>query len=189
MTKLLLEKGADAGSLSEDYDWRGCGSSRTAFDMASELGEEYVLLFLKHGADPNLETRTETHSMRTDGRSSKRLLHKAAESGSDELVDALIQARADITLRKTERYSNERGHNRDDSENALHIACRSGRAGAAARLLEEAARCGLGAGFVDAVRRSTLHQPSGVESPTDDPRQEGYVSPVVCVEVPPHARA
>jgi hypothetical protein len=182
MARLLLEKGAKPSALWEDYDWRGCGSSQTAFNMASRLGDDFVLLFLEHGADPNLESRTETHSMRTDGSKSWRLLHNAAEKGSAEILDALMKAGADITLMKTEKCSNERGYNCDNAENALHIACRGRHLAIAERLLEESARRGLN-GFADVLCRRTLHKPSNAVSPTDDPRSEGYVSPVVCVQV------
>jgi ankyrin repeat protein len=182
MTRLLLEKGAKPSALWEDYDWRGGGSSQTAFDMASTLGEDFVLLFLEHGADPNLVSRSAQHSMRTDGSKSWRLLHKASEEGSLTLVDALIKARADINLLRTEKFSNERGYNRDNAENALHIACRGRHLAIAERLLEESAERGLN-GFADVLCRRTLHKPSNAVSPTDDPRSEGYVSPVVCVQV------
>ncbi len=187
MTQFLLERGAQAGALLEDYDWRGCGSSRTAFERASKLGEDYVLLFLKHGADPNLESRSDTHSMRTDGSSSWRLLHRAVEQGSETLVDALLKAGADITLRQTEKYDNERGYNRDNSHNALHIACRRNHLAIAARLLDEAARRGLN-DFVDATCTHTVHKERNPGAPPpefDDPRREGYVSPVICVQVRP----
>ena len=50
------------------------------------------------------------------------------------------------------------------------------------RLLEESAERGLNS-FADVLCRRTLHKPSNAVSPTDDPRSEGYVSPVVCVQV------
>lgn len=166
---------------SAQSDWRGCGSTKTAFEMvlpAAMKDVELLELFLRFGGDPNTKSEQNVHSMRTDGRAIQYVLHKAVRNGNLEISRALLDAGAKVDSVASEHFSNERGFDRHMDETALHHACGGHQ--------PDVAMCALllarGAD-VNAVRKDLDQVSSGVESPTDDPRDPDFVSSVVCVPV------
>lgn len=131
---------------------------------------------LAAGADPNTRRVREVHSMRTDGRSEKSVLFNAVETRSLELARALLDAGARVDDPHTERFDNERGYNEDMEQTALHVAVRGGDVAMAALLIARGAN-------VNSWRRSLEQRDSGETGETDDPREAGFVSEVVCVPI------
>jgi len=127
LVRLLLEAGANLSAAEASYDWRGCGSSCSAWEMASNSGDvELVRLCLKHGGDPNVPSTRSRHSMRTDGSSKWFMLHTAVESQDKELVKVLLEGRANVDAVKSDVYHNERGYNQNYRATSLHIAAADG---------------------------------------------------------------
>ncbi|KAL6071212.1 hypothetical protein QOT17_006452 [Balamuthia mandrillaris] len=206
----LLEKGAKVNSKYESYDWRGCGSSQTAFELILSMAlsnEDGALLdaALRHGGDPNTKSVSNTHSMRTDGSSVTYPIHTAASTLSYDCIKALLDAKADVNVRHTAVYHNERGYNSNTSATALHKAI-----SAFARLPktqstssndyenegEDAEQAWnkkhkeglrviallLQAGAeIDAQRKELVQEHVEVNSPTDDPRDPAFIPSVRCV--------
>lgn len=194
----LLEANADVNAKRSYCDWRGCGSSSTAFEMILPHAMKDAKLmqdFLEAGADPNTVSISSVHSMRSDGGSRHAVIHTATHSGNHQVLRTLLDAKADANVAATERISNERGYDRDKSETCLHIACLKGDVKGAALLLAHGAD-------VNAERKELLHEDKTEEEMieelpdmpqkskngggkkkviTDDPRECGYVSPVRCV--------
>ena len=170
IVKMLLEAGADVNSKRSSYDWRGCGGSESAFDMVLEktglLGAGMLELCLAHGADPNMEKRSDRHSMRTDGSSSSRPLH-----GANAAVTAvLLQAGAQVDTPATEVYHNERGYNQDSRKTALHLAVERGDLDKVTLLVAYGAD-------VNAVATWIEHEDTGATNEVDDPRADDYELP------------
>eukprot|EP00406_Dinophysis_acuminata_P002497 CAMPEP_0179230330 /NCGR_PEP_ID=MMETSP0797-20121207/10782_1 /TAXON_ID=47934 /ORGANISM="Dinophysis acuminata, Strain DAEP01" /LENGTH=370 /DNA_ID=CAMNT_0020937403 /DNA_START=92 /DNA_END=1204 /DNA_ORIENTATION=- len=177
----LIGAGADVNALCRQYDWRGCGCSQSAFEMALPhclQDPDLLEVFLAAGADPNTQRRQDRHSMRTDGRSLEHVLHQVVGGGNLEVARALLDRGAEVDAVASERFSNERGFNRHTEETSLHRAC----GGAKADIAMCALLLARGAD-VNAVRKELEHEDSGQESTTDDPRDPEYESPVVCVPV------
>lgn len=179
---LLVKAGADVNASYANYDWRGCGSTSTAFEMllsrtASYPNPALLRLFLQHGANPNQKQVQDRHSMRTDGRSCHTPLHSAVRAGDVETSEVLLQAGAEVNGWATERMSNERGYGSNTRETAVHIACDLGN-------LELLALLHAHGADVNATR-SRLHQQDlpDVQSPTDDPRDPTFVPRVRLVPV------
>lgn len=182
MVKFLLEKGALPEAKFESYDWRGCGQTRTAFQMALDTGnDEIIVAFLNHGADPNTVCISETHSMRTDGRTKWTPLHTAVSKNALTVIHSLINARADLSIPRVAVYHNERGYDRNDSKTALHLACEEGNIQVVNTLLDAAQAL---PDYINLFFTETKHvdNPNYVEGERDDPREDGYISPVVCKE-------
>lgn len=188
----LLEAKADVNAQRRQSDWRGCGSSSTAFEMVLPAAMQDAALlkaFLAAGANPNTASQRSVHSMRSDGGSRHCVLHTAVSSGNFDVVRTLLEARADSNERSTEMISNERGHNRDTSETSLHIACKSGDVKTCALLIEHRAD-------LNAIRKDLIcedipeaelvarHKSKGKKiMMCDDPRDPDYVCPVRCISV------
>merc|ERR1711988_58676 len=176
----LVAAGANVNAQRRNYDWRGCGSSSTAFEMllGSKLGSDPAILeaFLTAGADPNSKNVRNTHSMRTDGQTVLFPLHTAVRSGNTNVAGVLLRAGADVTARYTERYNNERGFNSNTSKTPLHIAIDCNSLDLVMLLLAEGADPSAKAKWLDQVD-------SGRVGTTDDPRAAGFESSVVCVPV------
>jgi len=190
----LLEAKADVNAQQRNRDWRGCGSSSTAFEMilpAAMNDAALLQTFLVAGANPNTESRRQVHSMRSDGGSCHCVLHTAVSSGNLDVVKTLLDAKADANARSTEKISNERGHNRDMSETSLHIACKRGYVEASALLLEH--RADPNAIRHDLITEDIPEAELIAREPRnwgkikgmmcDDPRDPEYVCPVRSVAV------
>eukprot|EP00961_Rhodomonas_salina_P009200 125229-Rhodomonas_salina.2 len=114
----LLAARADVNAKRARYDWRGCGSTSTAFEMlldSKTLNTNPNLLeqFLARGADPNAKKISLRHSMRTDGHSSSVPLHTAVRRNDVHSAGVLLRAGANVNELSVESRHNERGHNQD----------------------------------------------------------------------------
>lgn len=181
MAKFLLDHKARPAALRSDYDWRGCGSKETAFQVAAE-DTDMLLLFLQYpGADPNLVSRSDTHSMRTDGHTTYSLIHTATRKNCWKSVDALVNAGAKIDSMYVSVYHNERGYNSNTNMNVLHIAAKGKCIEAARRLLQHPDATKI----IDQLMSELLQEPNPKrreDDDNDDPRSGNYVSPIVCVK-------
>lgn len=182
IVRLLIAANADVNAKREKYDWRGCGRSATAFHMVMtdpSVPDDIVTLFLENGADVETPVTTSVSSMRTDGSTSTPHIFKAAKSGDVGFVRALIARKANVNQPHTCVMHNERGYNSNDRATALHAAVVSSHPQDVSSLLLQA-----GANPNDmACHLEQGSNPDAERSTTDDPRQRGYVSPVVCTKV------
>lgn len=178
---LLLENGANPNDKFEDYNWKGRGSSETAFDMVLERGAlddvGLLKLFLDAGADPTVATTSRIASMRSDGHTSHTPLHTVVKGGiAVDCAIELIKAGADVNARKLCQIDNERGYNEDSSETPLHIAVEAGSVEMCSLLLSNGAN-------TEAEQKRLLPKRLDVESPTDDPRDPNFVPSIRMVPV------
>eukprot|EP00443_Scrippsiella_acuminata_P016500 CAMPEP_0115224296 /NCGR_PEP_ID=MMETSP0270-20121206/29500_1 /TAXON_ID=71861 /ORGANISM="Scrippsiella trochoidea, Strain CCMP3099" /LENGTH=475 /DNA_ID=CAMNT_0002638599 /DNA_START=86 /DNA_END=1509 /DNA_ORIENTATION=+ len=177
----LLAAKADVNAKRSESDWRGCGSERTAFEMIlpTAMADAALLkMFLDAGADANTKTVRNVHSMRTDGRSVKFVLHQAVKTRNIDVARALLQAGAHVDAIASEHFVNERGYNTHMDETSLHIACKDGNLAMSALLLEYGAD-------VNCIRKDLEQEHVELSDPyaTDDPREEGFESHVRCIPV------
>jgi len=175
----LIAAKADVNAPRHEYDWRGCGASLSAFEMVLPHAMKDVKVletFLNAGANANTESVRHRHSMRTDGTEKHSALHTAVHGGDLEIARALLDAGAAVDAVASDISHNERGHHQHKEETALHQACARGDLAMVALLLARGAS-------VDKVRLFLDQEAVLVESPTDDPREDGYVCPVRCVSV------
>lgn len=192
--KTLLEAKSDVNAKRCESDWRGCGGSSTAFEMVlpSALCDASLLqLFLAAGAEPNTSSVSSVHSMRSDGARTVPVLFKAVQAGSLAVVQALLDARANVEAVHSDVLHNERGHNRDTKERSLHVAVGAADVSMVALLIGHAAD-------VNAIRRELVQEHLSEEEisalevkkfgkkqveRTDDPRDDKYICPIRCVPV------
>mmetsp|Transcript_63038 Transcript_63038/g.117950 ORF Transcript_63038/g.117950 Transcript_63038/m.117950 type:complete len:364 (+) Transcript_63038:59-1150(+) len=177
----LIDAKADVNVRSEEYDWRGCGHTCSAFDLAIPYAiqdPDFLELFLAAGADPNTRSIHDVHSMRTDGRSDVPILHTAVDGGNLHAVKALLDHGADADAWSLEQFFNERGFNRHTEETALHRACGSNNA--STEMCAELLAWGVA---VNAVRKRLELEDSGAQSRGLDPRAPGFAPSVICVHV------
>jgi len=176
--RALLEAGAEVNATKEDYNWKGSGSTRTAFELVLPMAMKDVSLmssFLDANADPNTKSRRAVHSMRTDGFYESYVLHTAVAGGYVKVVEMLLQKRASVDALSRQVMNNERGHNQNSRETALHTACER----------KDVEMCGLLLTHMANVNASThylehIEQEGSVE---DDPRSEDYVPSIRCAKV------
>ena len=115
VVRTLIDAKANVNVQSEEYDWRGCGHTCSAFDLAIPYAiqdSHFLELFLNAGADPNTRSIHDVHSMRTDGRSDVPTLHTAVDGGNLQAVRALLDRGANADAWSLEQFFNERGFNR-----------------------------------------------------------------------------
>merc|ERR1711988_555718 len=180
--RALIDAKADANAVQSNYDWRGCGSSVSAFEMVLNecLSDADMLsLFLSAGANPNKMCETSRHSMRTDSHGVSFPLHRVARSpaaSGTACAAALLESKADVNARATEQMQNERGYGEDSSHTALHLAAQVGSCDMLKLLLAHGAD-------INAVSRHLDNVNTGLESPTDDPRSNEWVNSIKLVPV------
>jgi len=185
MTTFLLENGADPADKYGSTDWRGCGHLDTVFGLACrQKNAEFLRVFLQFGADPNVVEVSQTHSMRTDGSSQSYLLNDALSRGDLEKAQILLEFKANVNNVTASRYHNERGYNSRTETTPLHIACnlpaevdKSDQLAIVEKILEANAD-------PNKTCTGTIHEqnPEWQQTDHDDPREMGYISPVVCVQ-------
>eukprot|EP00301_Raphidiophrys_heterophryoidea_P002685 c11249_g1_i2.p1 GENE.c11249_g1_i2~~c11249_g1_i2.p1 ORF type:complete len:307 (+),score=88.20 c11249_g1_i2:111-923(+) len=174
---VLLEAGADPNEKHSDYDWRGCGSTLTGFQMAiASEDDEVIAMCFKHGSNPNEVQKTSIHSMRTDGSSCTTMLNLVTQRGSVVVVRALLEAGADVDALSTEQIHNERGYNQSRISTALHVACKSSKLFIARLLLDKGANPNITNTYTEHIH---VHS----NSLTDDPRDDNFVPSVRLVQV------
>jgi len=177
----LLTAKADVNAKRCEYDWRGCGTTRTAFgmlfDSIVEMQDSELLdACMAAGANPNATFVRQVHSLRTDGQSTHHILNQAVQHGDIELASILLNAGAQADSTEVENFVNEDGYHKHKQEASLHVACTSGYLTMAALLLARGAQ-------VDAVRVDTEHEARGVSSPTNASRGDDCVPRVRCIKV------
>mmetsp|Transcript_93324 Transcript_93324/g.156831 ORF Transcript_93324/g.156831 Transcript_93324/m.156831 type:complete len:578 (+) Transcript_93324:298-2031(+) len=185
---LLLEAGAKVNAPEAHYDWRGCGGTTTAFEMAVDRAvqgnPELLRLFLKHGGNPNETCSRSIATMRTDGRMHWSVIHTAVRGRSPECVQVLLEAGANVDAEEVEKCHNERGFNRHTVQTALHIACEMTTKQSNEQSLQLVDVLLRGGADPNAIRQRTEQvEKKNYKCVTDDPREDGYVSPVRCVPV------
>ena len=127
VVRTLIDAKADVSVQSEEYDWRGCGHTCSAFDLVIPYAIQdthFLELFLNAGADPNTRSIHDVHSMRTDGRSDVPTLHTAVDGGNLLAVKALLDRGADADAWSLEQFFNERGFNRHTEPRQPLYMCR-----------------------------------------------------------------
>jgi len=172
--KMILDGGAKVNVVFEDYDWRGCGSKNTAFQMALDLSmhtsnAELLSLFLKYGGDANTECVFDSHTMRFDGRRISRPLYDAVSKNELEIVKVLLDGGADVNAHFTNRGQSEYGSAENTKESPLHCACMNGYFPIVELLLKHGANINDQRDFLENIHNE-------VSSPVRDPRDSNYVS-------------
>ena len=178
---LLLKNRASVNCKEEHYDWRGCGSGHSAFEIAMDKAKstgnvDILREFLKYNADPNQTSHRDIHSMRTDGRITQTLLTSAASSNNVEILKCLLEGGADPNKTCSESIHNEYGTRRETTESALHISAGGRNDEDAAKSVEVLLENGAD---INAIR-TFLHQ-EVIEKPNsakdiDEPREIGFHS-------------
>ncbi|KAH3762845.1 hypothetical protein Pelo_5293 [Pelomyxa schiedti] len=175
---LLLEHGAKVNAKYEDYDWRGCGVEETAFQMIQGTDNaDLQILFLKHGADPNIPHLRDAHTMRYDGQRMEYPIHEAVISGNVAFLNALLDAGAKVDSLFVDSGQSEYGPRTNTMQTALFLACANNNLPMAQTLLERGANANL---VTNHVKHENIPD---TESGTDDPRDPNYVSKIRNVPV------
>ena len=184
----LLRNGANPNETKESYDWRGCGSKRTAFEVLKYVSNppsaQLLSAFLESGLDPNLAETRSIHSMRTDGFIKTHFLHDFSLHGNIECAIAVLNAGADVDIRAIEDTQNERGYKEEKSETALHMAASNNQIQMCLILLAKGAD-------IDAIEYhldAKIMKEIADKNTTDDPRDEAYknpwkITPVECTSL------
>lgn len=100
LCQFLIERGADV-----NYALDNTGETPLHSALCKHSTEEFeviVEMLLEHGANPNIQTQAgvETGSFMRDSRTKQESpLHRAAAFGSEKVIDALLQAGGDKTLK------------------------------------------------------------------------------------------
>lgn len=130
LLEYLLQNGADINAESASYNWKGTGSTRTAFSTSLSIifhysDENLLRLILKYGGDPNIPIRNSGHSMRTDSTEVSYPIIKAVNSNKADLVRIFIEGKADVNKARHYDMYNEYGSRQNLRESALVVACRN----------------------------------------------------------------
>ena len=203
MAKKLIDAGADVTAYEGSRDWRGSGRSvridtvglslgmlNSAVKSANERTALVQMLLSDDRVDINEVQEQFHHSMRTDGSSSS--THFLNAIGTCPTHAKIILPWANLRVWSTEHISNERGYDQSQNISPLYTAVQS--------WLQckhnNAMRKEYFSLIVALVRASAspndyvwylIHREnearSELDAAEDDPRAEGYVSPVVCVRV------
>lgn len=185
VVECLLNAKADVNAIRSSSDWRGCGSSSTAFEMILPTAMKDAALlrmFLSAGADANTKSVRNVHSMRTDGSSTHFVLHTAVRARSLDVVQTLLDAGAQVDAVSSERFHNERGFNRHVEETSLHIACQNGDLSTATLLIARGADVNKVRVDLEQEERQ-LPKKSKSKKCTDDPRDPDFEPTVQCIPV------
>ena len=186
--RLLLKNGANPNETKAHYDWRGCGSENTAFELLSHRMEspDPILLasFLDSGLNPDLPRVQDIHSMRTDGQIKRYMLHDFASSGNVNCVISLLSSGANVEIRATESITNERGYREEKSETALHLATSNNQIEVCILLLAK----GADINAIEYHYESKMMEDIVKKNTTDDPRDESYqnpwkIAPIECTSI------
>lgn len=178
IVELLINNKAKIDTNESHYDWRGCGSRTSALERVLEKKDVNLLkLFLENGANANLQSTTDIHSMRTDGELKRTLLTSACMSNDFEIAKCLLEGKADPNLKCSTVTDNEYGHRSDTHETALHICVESQ---GKETEVEEIVKCLIdNSADVNCVKKYLVQ--TSISKPdyaleVDDPRDENYHS-------------
>lgn len=80
-------------------------------------------LFLDARADPNTCSRRHRHSMSTDGRSTKFLLHQVVEMSRVDVARMLLDAGATVDAVSSAKFYNAHGYNTNMADLSAHLLC------------------------------------------------------------------
>jgi len=191
MVKLLLAARADINAVAGSCDWRGCGSSTSALEMGMSLAKKHrdlFGLFLESGADPNTRSERSIHSMRTDGHTVDYMINDMIRANEHDLVKMLLERSANPNAVDEAEIMNERGYNQNKKESCLHVACEHSDLAMVALLLASGADVNCLHKELDQqespeYKRKAAKAKAKKKIMEDDPREGGYVSPVVCVPI------
>jgi len=193
LIKLLLDKGANTNDMAVDRNWKGTGSSESAFQMALEHDlrdvngkAELTTLLLQHGADASKPKVQDIHSMRTDGRITTPLLHMAVSLNHLGLARALLEAKADVNAKYTESISNERSFDEDRRETALNSALngiKTDRKNDSMEMIQLLLEHGVDVNYRSTYLRHDPNPEYNEEDDEDDPRDESYIPSVINIQV------
>ena len=188
--QLLLKNGANPNETKASYDWRGCGSESTAFELlccrTKSPDPELLSSFLESGLNPDLAQVQSIHSMRTDGHIKNYMLHDFCISGNVDCVIALLNAGANMEIRATESINNERGYREEKSETALHVAASYNQIEICILLLAKGADINAIRHHLDSMMNDDIAKKN--EAINDDPRDESYqnpwkITPIECTSI------
>lgn len=192
MAKLLLQHGAKLDAKVGSTDWRGCGRRQSLFEIAvASPSLEMLEVCLPYSTleQVRVVSTSSTHSMRTDGSSKHTVLNAALDIRAWRKAMLLLKAGADPNGRHTSRYSNERGYHRRSNITPLHQVCQSTPDTQAdlselSQMIYLITQLVLKGADINALSDFTVHEtnPGAKDSKTDDPRADGYISPVICVQ-------
>ena len=186
--KVLLKNGANPNETKASYDWRGCGSENTTFELLCYQTErpdpDLLSSFLESGLNPDLAQVQDIHSMRTDGQIKTHMLPDFAGSGNIECVISLLNSGANIEIRDTESITNERGYQEEKSKTALHVAASGNQIEICILLLAKGADINAVEYHLDSVMDEDIVK----QNTTDDPRDETYknpwkITPIECTSI------
>ena len=187
---LLLKSGANPNETKARYDWRGCGSENTAFELLCSCTKspdpELLSSFLDSGLNPDLAQVQNIHSMRTDGHIKRYMLHDFCISGNVDCLIPLLNAGANMEIRATESIDNERGYREEKSETALHVAASHNNIEICILLLAKGADINAIRYHLDSMMMDDVAKKN--EAINDDPRDEAYqnpwkITPIECTSI------
>jgi len=195
----LFQYGANPNAAQSHSDWRGSGSSISAFTTVlsltqstalkdhDDLSASLIKMFLDAGVDVNKESVQHISSMRSDGVIRSTVLHDNIGRYSASIIRELL-VKADVDHRKTGFIQNERGWDEDFSETALHNLCKS--VGRKERVLQDDRRYLQIANALlefganpNSLNTWLDNVPNPEYDDVDNPREEGYIAEVISERV------